>query len=675
MEFWVIGIFIVVCILVGAIHPLLGWLTFFSVVGGCLYLMFRQDPAERKRDREQKKLKREEKAKQDAEAARRLVEMDELAQEWRNAPALPTTDQLADLIERYAPPLNQDLLRSVLDLQWRALSSVTVDKLTLRPAQAQALYQQLIKACIEGIRGFASELPAKLTTHQPPVSVFAETIILTTDDLLAPAWALVKPFDAKPELRQLFDEAKIKPYDPFDRIIYRDWDDTPEGKREYQQAFKAAEKREEQLRKDMHPIDMRLGGTPYFPYASCLYSVEITAPFAINEAARFAGTWIVAPPGRGKTNLLHNMIQEDLKERCTIVLMDSKGDLINGYKGFNDVVVIDPATANINPLQLGSSTRSVEFLEYIFGALLETSMTPLQKTLFRSVLTVLIKVPNATLETFRQILTVGWKPLDLEEYILQCDPSTQDFFLTGKPPEFDNATYRETKQQILWRLRLILSNDYLRNIFTSPTTNVQFSELLDSGATIIIDNSKDDLGEEGAEFFGRFFVALTWMAAVTRSRLRPEQKMPVYFYIDECQSVIKRDEKIATILDECRSQKIALILAHQRVAQIVTPNVLDALGNCAIRIANSDEDAPSLASRFRVESGALRLPVGSFACFVRDKTPQAVTVSVPEFDLSTLPEPPPRNYHAPPPPPRPKPREEVPAQPAPGTPKAPLDFG
>ncbi len=161
-------------------------------------------------------------------------------------------------------------------------------------------------------------------------------------------------------------------------------------------------------------------------------------------------------------------------------------------------------------------------------------MTPLQKTLFRSVLTVLIKVPNATLETFRQILTVGWKPLDIEEYILQCDPSTQDFFLTGKPPEFDNATYRETKQQILWRLRLILSNDYLRNIFTSPTTNVQFSELLDSAATIIIDNSKDDLGEEGAEFFGRFFVALTWMAAVTRSRLRPEQKMPVYFYIDEC---------------------------------------------------------------------------------------------------------------------------------------------
>ena len=209
--------------------------------------------------------------------------------------------------------------------------------------------------------------------------------------------------------------------------------------------------------------------------------------------------------------------------------------------------------------------------------------------------------------------------------------------MAGKKPEFENSTYSETKQQILWRLRLILSNDYLRAIFTAPTTNVPFSQLLDSGKIIIIDNSKDDLGEDGAEFFGRFFVALVWMAAVSRSRLRPEQKMPVYFYIDECHSVIKRDDKIPTILDECRSQKIALIMAHQRVAQITSDNVKDALGNCAVRIANSDDDAAALSPRFRVDPQALRLPVGQFACFVRDKTPQAVTVQVPLFDIATLP--------------------------------------
>jgi hypothetical protein len=344
---------------------------------------------------------------------------------------------------------------------------------------------------------------------------------------------------------------------------------------------------------------------------------------------------------------LHNMVAEDRKQHATVILMDSKGDLINGYRGYDEVVVIEPATANINPLQLGSSTRSVDFLEYIFSALLETGMTALQKTLFRSVLTLLLKVPNATLETFRQVLTTGIEPY--AQYLSQCDPATEDFFTVGKPTEFNSPTYRETKQQILWRLRLILSNEYLRSIFTSPTTNVPFNELLDSGKTIIIDTSKDDLGEEGAEFFGRFFIALTWMAAVSRSRLRPEQKVPVYFYIDECHTVIRRDTKVTTILDECRSQKIALILAHQRVAQIES-NVMDALNNCAIRIANSDDDAEALAKRFRVEAPQLRLPVGSFACFVRDQTPTAVTVSVPEFDMRRFPPPPSKRHTAPPPP-------------------------
>ena len=53
-------------------------------------------------------------------------------------------------------------------------------------------------------------------------------------------------------------------------------------------------------------------------------------------------------------------------------------------------------------------------------------------------------------------------------------------------------------------------------------------------------------------------------------------------YIDECQNVIARDEKISTILDECRSQKIGLILSHQRTAQISNDNVLSALRNCAM---------------------------------------------------------------------------------------------
>jgi hypothetical protein len=111
-------------------------------------------------------------------------------------------------------------------------------------------------------------------------------------------------------------------------------------------------------------------------------------------------------------------------------------------------------------------------------------------------------------------------------------------------------------------------------------------------------------------------------------------------YIDECHAVIKRDERITTILDQCRAQKIALILAHQRIrGQIESDNVVSALTNCAIRFANSDEEANHLAPILRTTPELLQsLPKGRFAAFVRGLTPQAVTLTVPYTDPAELPQ-------------------------------------
>ena len=60
-------------------------------------------------------------------------------------------------------------------------------------------------------------------------------------------------------------------------------------------------------------------------------------------------------------------------------------------------------------------------------------------------------------------------------------------------------------------------------------------------------------------------------AADQRSGLPDNKKVPVFFYIDEAHTVIKRDEKLASLIAECRSQKVALILAHQWLEQIELP--------------------------------------------------------------------------------------------------------
>jgi hypothetical protein len=254
----------------------------------------------------------------------------------------------------------------------------------------------------------------------------------------------------------------------------------------------------------------------------------------------------------------------------------------------------------------------------------------MQTTLFRSVSRALVTAfPNPTLETFRDLLTNGIAKYDV--HIKKLPPDLQDFFYN----DFPERGYADRRREVLQRLRLLLDNETMRAMLTAATTRFRIGEAMDTGKIVIINNSKARLGDQGAEFFGRFFIAQVLAAAQQRSTRRgPEDKPPVYFYIDECQNVITRDEKIPTILDECRSQNIALIMAHQRIKQISSDNVLDALSNCAIRFANSDEEARFLAPRLRTHPEFLQsLGRGRFAAFVRDMTPEAVAVTVNRIDF------------------------------------------
>jgi hypothetical protein len=240
----------------------------------------------------------------------------------------------------------------------------------------------------------------------------------------------------------------------------------------------------------------------------------------------------------------------------------------------------------------------------------------------------LATVPNATLETFRDLLQSGY-----EKYIphIQKLPErTQDFFFK----EFNVRPYDERRKEVIARLRALLDHsDTMSRMLTAPTTRFRIGEAMDSGKVVIINNSKALLGEDGAEFFGRFFIAQVLAAA--QQRAGGAYKRPVYFYIDECHNVISRDERIPTILDECRSQRVALILAHQRTEQIRSSNVLSALSNCAIRYANSDDEARALAPKLRASTEFLQsLKRGEFAAYVRDFTTSAVRLQIPMTDFS-----------------------------------------
>jgi hypothetical protein len=402
---------------------------------------------------------------------------------------------------------------------------------------------------------------------------------------------------------------------------------------------------------------------------------KVQLPIELPDETRFAGMWCVAPQGMGKTTLLHNLIAQDIEKDASIILMDSKGELIEPFLTHpalaNRRIVIGPDNPiGMNPLDIPRTdiNKTVENLEYLFSSLLDFKVTATQSMLLKAVLRSLVTAfPNPTLDTFQDLMTEG--PAKYSDYIRTLEPDLRNFFLK----EFYTENIKARRQEILQRLRLLLDHDLLRSMLMASSTTFHIGEAMDRGQFVIINNSRGRLGNQGAEFFGRFFIAQVLAAAQARS-FRPDgTKKPVYFYIDECYTVIARDERITDILHECRSQKIALIMAHQETTQ-VSEKVLSALENCAIRFAHPDEEARKLAPSLRMDIKTLHsMKRGQFAAYIRGLSKDGIVVNVqkPEFSKLKLSR---QSYQPQPlPPPTPvtrlePPRPLAPAQPPPEAP-------
>lgn len=371
-------------------------------------------------------------------------------------------------------------------------------------------------------------------------------------------------------------------------------------------------------------------------------------PIGIPEHLRFEGTWIIAPPGRGKTTLLSALLIPDLikvsEGGASVVILDSKGDLsehLRQYEGFDAshklhdrLVLIEPSeNLALNPLDLGASyAHTIDLVEYILTQFLDAGTTAKQGGVLRRCIIGVQAIPGASFATFLDFLN-DWS--GFAEHIANLPYDDRVFFESGK---FDEPETKKTRNELYWRIDALMTKvPVLRGMFKAPKTLIDIGAKMDAGNVIIIDNSERAIGA-GQEFFGRLFLALILGAAHQRGGRPDSEKLPCFVYVDEAHTVISRDPATADILDRCRSHKIGLILAHQRLSQIKLPDVADALANCAIRFANSDEDAKPLASRFRTTEEAMRgIARGHFMLFMRDYTTRPLEVSVPDVPVSNWP--------------------------------------
>ena len=402
-------------------------------------------------------------------------------------------------------------------------------------------------------------------------------------------------------------------------------------------------------------VQRYLADTPY--EAALTTDISLHLP----REVRFEHCHILGGTGHGKTQLIQNLIYQDLirvqNGQASVIILDSHGDLINTILNLSlfapdnehsladKLVLIDPNDiehpvalnmfdAHLERLDDYSAVEqekilngTIELYEYIFGALLGAELTQKQGVMFRYLARLMLAIPNATINTLRELLEDGKK---YKPYMDQLDGTSRIFFQT----QFFHPSFNATKGQMLKRLWGVLANPAFERMFAHPNNNIDLFDAMNGGKVVLINTAKDLLKQEGCEIFGRFFIAMLSQAAMLRAAIPKENRLDTFVYIDEAHDYF--DDNIEHLLNQARKYRVALHLAHQNLGQLNEKLKANIMASTSIKFAGgvSVKDAAILAHEMRTKAEFLldmqkRSRRTEFACFIKNKTQRALKVTVP----------------------------------------------
>jgi hypothetical protein len=380
--------------------------------------------------------------------------------------------------------------------------------------------------------------------------------------------------------------------------------------------------------------------TPFEPF------FEEPVPLQLTHEERFSHMHVVGGSGAGKTQLLQSLILHDLTadERPALVVVDSQGDLINkllrlDLDGYEPILISPKDTPALNVFDVKNrgygeyekeqvTAGVIQTLEYLFTGF-GIELTGKMQSLFRPMCRLMLTLPetmgrNATLI---DILRFMDKP---EAYLKAIEhlPELQRSFFERDILNPKSTTYKETREQIRYRLQALLDNPTLARLFTSEETKLDIFKELNDGSVILVDTAKDFLkGASG--HFGQIFISLVLQAILERAVIPEDERTHTFLLVDEAAEYF--DASIDDLLTEARKYKCGLVLAHQFLDQCTAQLRASLMANTAIKLAGgvSNADARAMAAEMRTTPDfILAQPRLHFAGHIRNVTPQAVSIPV-----------------------------------------------
>ena len=407
-------------------------------------------------------------------------------------------------------------------------------------------------------------------------------------------------------------------------------------------------------------VEEYFGGTPFHEF----FLAPIPLKFTVED--RFSHMHVLGGSGAGKTTLLQNLILHDLQaeDPPSLVIVDSQGDLINKLSHlqvfspddgalYHKLLIVSPKDIKFPPAlnifdvnrerlcRYDEATKEqvvagvIQTFDYVFSGLIGADLTAKQSVFFRFVARLMLSLPE----------TLGRTATILDMIALMDDPAPYRKAIESLPPiqraffdrDFASKTFAQTKEQIRYRLNAILENPTLARLFTSPRTKIDLFERLNEGSIILVDTAKDFLKGASAHF-GRIMISQVLQAVLERAVIPERERRPPFLIVDEAASYF--DSNIDDFLTEARKYKCGCVFAHQFLDQATSSLRASLAANTSIKFAGgvSNSDARAMASDMRTTAdfilSQLRL---HFAAYIRNVTPNAVSIPVPVGQLECEP--------------------------------------
>lgn len=335
-------------------------------------------------------------------------------------------------------------------------------------------------------------------------------------------------------------------------------------------------------------IHMHLWGFPVYSDWVLLWFNEYRnkkMPIYFSKKDRWRHQYVLWKSGWGKSVYIGYLARQDVRNGEWLCVIDPHGDLVEDVLAYapkeraKDITIFDPADTErpmwLNMLEVISddpdarkremdraAMDATEIFIKIFG---DEIFGPRIQHYFR----------NGCL-TLMEDTEDGWTLIDVPRLFVDDafmkyktskikNPVVKSFW----DHEYANTWDREKQEMIPYfssKFWPFITNTTIRNIIGQPKSAFNLRQLMDDQKVLLVNLSKGKIWALNAQLLWLIFVSKINMAAMSRADIPQEERKDFYLYVDEFQNFAT--ETFWEILSEARKYKLALIMAHQFIAQI-----------------------------------------------------------------------------------------------------------